>query len=209
MGETDLHRTLMADLIGTLMRYYKGQQVYVSGNLLLFYRQKDKRRHVSPDVLVTKGLGMYPRLNYILWQEKLPPNFVIEITSASTRREDTKDKFELYRDEINVAEYFVFDPNGEYLNPQLQGWRLAGGEYLPIPLVERRMPSEQLGLHLEADGNQLRLYNPATRRWLPTLSEEIEERDQELEKSRRKAAKATEEAKRLQKELDAIKKRKP
>jgi Uma2 family endonuclease len=122
MGESDLHRALMADLIETLMRFYKGEQVYVSGNLLLFYRPGDKRRHVSPDVLVTKGLEAYPRLNYIVWQEKLPPNFVIEITSASTRREDTKDKFKLYRDEIGVAEYFLFDPKGEYLTPQLQGW---------------------------------------------------------------------------------------
>jgi len=38
MAETDLHRDLMVDLIRTLQAYYQAdEQVYVSGNLLVFY----------------------------------------------------------------------------------------------------------------------------------------------------------------------------
>ena len=183
MGETDLHRKVMYDLIETLTAFYKGQQVYVSGNILLFYRPGNKRRHVSPDVMVVKGLETKLRKNYLLWQEELPPNIVMEITSESTRDEDLEDKFEIYRDEVRVAEYFLFDPFNEYLNPQLQGWRLKNGTYSPVETVEGRLFSEQLGLHLQAEGPFLRLFDPQTNRKLPTP----QEREQESGEAARKA----------------------
>ena len=183
MGETDLHRKVMYDLIEILTAFYMGQQVYVSGNMLLFYRPGNKRRHVSPDVMVTKGLEMKLRKNYLLWQEGLPPNIVIEITSESTRDEDVQDKFEIYRDEIRVAEYFLFDPFNEYLKPQLQGWRLKTGAYLPVEAVGGRYFSEQLGLHLQAEGSFLRLFDPQTNRKLLTPQESQQESEEEARKA--------------------------
>jgi hypothetical protein len=171
MGETDLHRNVMFDTIETLKAHFAGQLVYVSGNLLLFYEQGNRRRHVSPDCFVVRGLAQQDRLNYLLWEEGRSPNAVIEITSASTRREDMEQKFVLYRDTIGVAEYFLFDPWQEYLTPPLQGYRLQNGEYVSLPLMDGRMASEQLGLHLEAAGTQLRFFDPATGRWAPTWQE--------------------------------------
>jgi hypothetical protein len=53
MAETDHHRELMEDLIRMLRDWFLRQpQVYVSGNLLLFYVRGNKRRHISPDVFV-------------------------------------------------------------------------------------------------------------------------------------------------------------
>jgi len=101
-GETDLHRTIMIESIESLKLHYAGQQVYVSGNILLFYQPGNRRRHVSPDVLVVKGLAPTPR-NYLLWEEGRPPQVVIEVTSESTRDEDLYDKFEIYRDQVQVA----------------------------------------------------------------------------------------------------------
>ena len=40
--------------------------VYVSGNLLLFYERGNKRRHLSPDVFVVKGVAKHLRENYLL-----------------------------------------------------------------------------------------------------------------------------------------------
>ncbi len=183
MGETDLHRDLMATSIETLKMYYAGQRVYVSGNILLFYRPGNRRRHVSPDVLVTKGLEQRQRENYLLWEEGRPPNIVIEVTSQSTRDEDLEDKFEIYRDEVCVAEYFLFDPRAEYLHPALQGYRLQSGRYERIKRLAVRLPSLELGLHLEWHESQLRFWNPATRFWLPTP----EEARQAAEAERRRA----------------------
>jgi hypothetical protein len=96
---------------------------------------------------------------------------VIEITSKTTRREDQQKKWQLYRDVLQVPEYFQFDPTEDYLKPPLQGFKLLHGEYVPIEPVGERLPSEFLGLHLERDGHQLRLFDPVTGTRLLTGSE--------------------------------------
>jgi Uma2 family endonuclease len=172
MAETDWHRDLMNAIIAILKMWYaKVRRVYVSGNLLLYYVPGNKRKHVAPDVFVVRGVSKRKRLYYLLWEEGKSPNAIIELTSKSTRKEDLDTKFKLYRDVLKVQEYFLFDPFGEYLKPPLRGYRLVNREYVPIEPVAGRFPSEVLGLHLERDGTMLRLYDPATGQWLPTLEE--------------------------------------
>jgi Uma2 family endonuclease len=186
MAETDVHRDLMVALIETLKAFYAATpRVYVSGNLLLFYEKGNKRRHVSPDVFMVKGVAKGDRENYLMWEEGQPPHVVIELTSSSTKSEDTKKKLELYQDTLKVREYFLFDPNGDYLKPRLQGYRLRKGAYQPISEVAGRLPSQVLGLHLERDGNALRLWNPDTQTWLLTPQERIEQAESEVERLRR------------------------
>src|SRR5438105_2260589 len=133
MAETDLHYRLMADSRETLdARYADDPNIYVSGNLLMFYVPENKRRHVAPDVFVVKGVKKKLRDNYLVWEEGKSPDAIIEITSKSTRKEDTSKKFKIYRDILKVREYFLFDPRGDYLQPTLQGYRLARGDYVPI-----------------------------------------------------------------------------
>jgi Uma2 family endonuclease len=176
MGETELHRKKMVDLIDTLEDHFAlDPNVYVSGNLLVFYERGNRRKHVSPDVFVVRGVPKLPiRDNYLIWREGKAPEVVIEVTSKSTRREDERKKSTLYRDVMKVPEYFRFDPTEDYLKPPFQGFRLEGGEYVPITPVAGRLPSEVLGLHLERSGVDLRLYDPAQGRWLPTPRERAE-----------------------------------
>jgi Uma2 family endonuclease len=172
MAETDRHRDLMFDLIKTAQVHYaRDPMVYVSGNLLVFYVPGDKRRHLAPDVFVVKGVSNHERLNYLVWEEGCGPNTVIEITSSSTRSEDTKKKFLLYQNTLRVPEYFLFDPFGDYLRPALQGYRLQRDAYVDIKPIHGRLPSKQLGLHLEQQGPNLRLYDPASGKLLPTPQE--------------------------------------
>ena len=67
----------------------------------------------------------------------------------------------IYRDILKVPEYFQFDPTQDYLKPPLQGFRLVGGPVCPHQPIGGRLPSEALGLHLERDGRELRLFDPA------------------------------------------------
>src|SRR5260370_4266949 len=111
MAETDIHRDLMIDSIQSLEDHYSDDaNVYVSGNLLVFYVRGDRRRHLSPDVFVVRGVPKRKRDNYLIWEEGRGPEFVLENTSKSTREEDVDDKFVLYQDELRVPEYFLFDP---------------------------------------------------------------------------------------------------
>ncbi|HEV2948425.1 MAG TPA: Uma2 family endonuclease [Gemmataceae bacterium] len=190
MAETDWHRILMIDLIQTLDGWFaKDSNAYVSGNLLMFYVEGDRRRHLSPDVFFAKGVTKRKRLYYLVWEEKKGPDLVIELTSKSTRNEDLKKKFHLYQDVLKVAEYFLFDPLGDYLKPPLQGFRLQDGKYEPIAPIKNRLPSQMLRLHMERDGENLRLYDPKSGRWLPTPAEERQELRHEVEELRRQLSK--------------------
>jgi Uma2 family endonuclease len=176
MAESDVHRKNMVDLIETLEDHFAHDpNVYVSGNLLVFYEPGNKRKHVAPDVFLVRGVPkLPPRGNYLVWEEGKGPDLVIELTSRTTQRDDRQKKFELYRDTLKVSEYFLFDPNADWLKPPLQGFRLSGAEYIPIERVGGHfLPSDVLGLHLVRHGFELRLYDPSTSFVLPTRSERL------------------------------------
>jgi hypothetical protein len=169
--------------------------VYVSGNLLLYYERGNKRKHVAPDVFVVRGVPKRPpRDNYLLWEERRGPDVVIEITSKTTRREDQQKKPGLYRDVLRVPEYFQFDPTEDYLRPSLQGHRLRRRRYVPIEPVLGRLPSEALGLHLERDGTQLRLFDPAAGRRLLTRRERLAEAERQTATAAHRAETAARQA---------------
>jgi Uma2 family endonuclease len=191
MAETDLHRELMIDLIETLKAHFEADPMtYVSGDLLLFYEEGNKRKHVAPDVFVVRGVPMRQRSNYLLWEEGKGPDVIIEVTSKTTRREDQTKKRALYREVLRVPEYFLFDPTEDYLKPPMQGYRLVGGDYIPIDRIDGRLPSEVLGLHLQRVGWSLRLYDPELGRWLLTPREAADQ----AEADRRRAEVARERA---------------
>jgi Uma2 family endonuclease len=215
MAETDWHRDLMVNLILTLKMFFAPRpRVYVSGNLLLFYERGNKHRHVSPDVFVVKGVAKHERPHYLLWEERKGPNVVFELTSKTTRKEDLEGKFELYRDVLRVKEYFLFDPLGDYLEPPLRGFRLQKGIYVPLGAVDGRFPSKELGLHLEPNGKELRLYDPDQGKWLPTPQEaeaqarEMARREAEMRQQEEMARKRAEaEVTRLQRELEDLRRK--
>jgi Uma2 family endonuclease len=196
MGESPLHILNIGVTLLTLQNYFKADpMVFVAANMFVYYAKGDRWKHLSPDVFVVRGIpkeAKPPRRAYFIWENK-PLDFALEVTSQSTRAEDVEDKMDLYQNTLKVPEYFLFDPYGEYLSPPLQGYRLAGGVYVRVPLVAGRLPSQVLGLHLEGHEGLLRLYDPAARAWLPTPQEEHMARlDAEaarfLEEEARKAA---------------------
>lgn len=180
MAETDLHLDVMFDLIHALKtRYRDDPDVYVGGNLLLYYVKGDPRFSISPDVLVTPGVGKGRRDTYLLWVEGRMPCFVIEVTSKSTRNEDLEKKKNLY-ERLGVDEYFLFDPREEYLHPRLQGLRLTNGKYQPIPSeADGSLLSRTTGLLLKPEGENLRLIDAETGERLRLVMEEITAREEE------------------------------
>jgi Uma2 family endonuclease len=203
MAETPLHGDNMFELREVLReRYARDPMAYVSGNMMMYYVPNDKRKHISPDVFVSKGIPNTYRDAYFVWVEGKGPDVVFEISSASTRKVDTSKKYRLYQDVLHVSEYFLFDPYEEYLKPSLQGFRLRGGVYAPIEAAEGRLYSEQMGLEMGRVGRFLRLYDPATGQMLLTW----EERHNQAEEARRQAEAQRQqaEAQRLQAEAQRL-----
>jgi Uma2 family endonuclease len=173
MAETPAHRDNISETISTLRRWSPGRgNPYISGNMFVYYVRGDRRKHVAPDVFLVDGVPASYRDCYKTWEEpKSNLDLTIEFTSRSTKEEDLEDKFEIYRDELRVYEYLLFDPYEEYLDPPEQLFRLVNGIYQPVARIDGRLPSEVLGLHFDRQCRDLRLWNPATGLWLPTTRE--------------------------------------
>ena len=180
MAETDLHAQCLIDLRTALDNYFRNDpNVYVSGNLLVYYVEGNPAKSFAPDVFVVRGVPKGQRRTYKLWEEGVVPQVIIELTSRKTWREDLQTKWELYR-ELGVQEYFIFDPAYDYLDDPLVGYRLAGGKYEVLEVNDQRIKSDALGLELVDTGETLRLFDPHSNQLLPT-AQEAQERVAELE----------------------------
>jgi Uma2 family endonuclease len=174
MAETDTHRKQMTYLIDALEDYFRNApNVYVAGNLFVYYREGEPTRVVAPDVFVVKGVPKGNRRTYQVWNEEKGPDVVFELTSRGTQREDLGPKKGIY-EMLKVKEYFIFDPLEEYLKPQLVGFRLEKRGYQRIE--ETPLVSQVLGLALRVEGEMLRLVDPATGEKLLTTLEAQEAR---------------------------------
>ena len=174
MAEDELHLDLMNYAIPALKyRFHLRPDVYVGGNNFLYYEQDNPKARISPDCYVAFGVeAKGHRRFYKVWEENdIAPAVVFEFTSKATQKEDVTFKKPLYEQVLRVAEYFQFDPTGDYLHPRLQGQRLQGGKYQSIELRDDRMFSEQLGLELVVQGDALRFYDPVRAEWLRTYEE--------------------------------------
>lgn len=193
MAEADEHRDQMTDsLLHPLKeRYRDAPQVYISGNLLLYYEEGNPRASVAPDVFVVFGIEKRLRPKYLLWKEGKAPDVTFELTSKSTRKNDPGKKRLLY-EKLGVREYFIFDPERDYLKPPLQGFRLVGKAYVPMTPKDLgddnwELYSEVLGLVLRTDGPTLRLYDPVQGAYLLTRGQEAEARRQAEEQAKLEA----------------------
>ncbi|MEQ8784735.1 MAG: Uma2 family endonuclease [Pirellulaceae bacterium] len=198
MGESDLHRDWMVRIIELLKRRYHGRQVYVSGDLLVYYEEGDPRKFVVPDAFVVKNSDPTQRRVYKLWEESGPPDFVFETTSLSTRRKDEVVKPRIY-ERLGVKEYFLYDPTGEYLKPALQGYRLEDDGYTQLePDSSGALESRELGLLLRLESGALAMFDIQTGQQLHTDAE-TERAAKEAERTARLAAEA--EVERLRNQL--------
>jgi Uma2 family endonuclease len=163
MAETAVHVDVLIYLREALKDYFRAApQVYVAGNMLLYYEEGNPAACVAPDVFVVQGVAKRERRTYRVWEEGQPPTVVFEITSRASRLEDMGTKWALYA-MLGVPEYFLYDPLDEYLQPPLQGFRLQQGEYERIlPGDEGALVSQALRLELRVEERQLRVINPST-----------------------------------------------
>ena len=185
MSENDSQFTVIIETATTLRQQYADRpDVYVGGDMLMYYRMNDNQTRVAPDVFAVFGVtDKRPRQSWIVWREGQPPDFVLEVASPGTWRRDGAAKRDIYA-EMGVTEYWRFDPTGECFSPPLVGERLGNdGQYHPIPLDTDadgylRGHSEVLGLDLCAslDG-RLRLYDPVSGEWLRNHYEEAADRE--------------------------------
>ena len=139
-----------------------------------------------PDLLV--AFGVYPELyedsnGYIISEQGKPPDFVLEVASASTGDTDTGAKRDDYA-RMGIPEYWRFDQTGEHHGERLAGDRLVGDAYQPMLIEELAegvlqgySPALNLLLRWQAGG--LGWHDPATGEHIATFTGERARADAE------------------------------
>ena len=205
MAETPIHWLATVDATYPLRLFYQDRgDVYVASDMFVYYVEGDLRRNVVPDVWVAFGVPKLPeRRTWLIWLEGKGPDFVLEITSKSTKREDEVRKKKLY-EELGVKEYWQFDPTGDYLDPILKGRELGlDGKYCDLVLKERDgvlYHRSLLGLELCLEGERLFYFDPVRNVRLVTPAEEQDAR-QKAEKAMQSAEEARQAAE-LERDLE-------
>lgn len=126
--------------------------------------------HVIPDCLIAFDVdtdAVWRRVGYDPLQNGKPPDFVIEVASRRTHRNDTMRKRDIYQ-RIGVPEYWRFDPEGgRYYGQVIIGERLVNGQYERFPLTEYNdgsvgATSSVLNLNFRSRDNRFRVHDPET-----------------------------------------------
>ena len=132
-----------------------------------------------PDLLVAFDAdpAAYEASNgYIISEQGKPPDFVLEVASASTADTDIGAKRDDYA-RMLMPEYWRFDKTGQYHGTRLAGERLVNGVYVPIDIEELSEDvlqgySDVLGLYLRWERGELGWYDPATGQHIATFDTE-------------------------------------
>ena len=147
--------------------------------------QDNRSRARRPDLLIAFNVSPedYQASNgYIISEQGKPPDFVLEVASASTADIDTGDKRGDYA-ALGIPEYWRFDETGEHHDVKLAGDRLVEGRYEPVPIEELTDGSLQgysvaLNLNLRWENDQLAWYDPATGRPILTFEDQRDRADE-------------------------------
>jgi Uma2 family endonuclease len=177
MAETPLHVRAIMLLHQALEDLFHGRDdVYIASDQFWYWEEGNSDARVAPDVMVIVGArprDPRERRSFKSWEEGgAIPAVVFEMASEGTWQDDIEDKFDRY-EELGVREYFLFDPEGEYLVPVLQGYRLHGSAYRRIRASGGELASE-FGFRLRAEETMLRLIDAATALPILTRSEAVE-----------------------------------
>jgi Uma2 family endonuclease len=153
VAETFDHLYAILITIEVLRLYLQHEQACILGNQFLYYEEGSPTKRCAPDVMVIFGVEPGSRDNYKIWEEIQIPRVAFEMTSPGTKNEDEGFKKKLYA-EIGIAEYWQFDPKGQWIKEKLRGFRLVNGVYEPIVNGQ----SLGLGLRLEVTGKLISFY---------------------------------------------------
>jgi Uma2 family endonuclease len=134
--ESQKHVQQMTDLIQSLKLGMPREDVFIGGNMFLYFSQLQSRRNDfrGPDVFVVVGVDPHERRSWVVWEEDgRAPDLIIELLSGSTEAEDRGRKMEVYAGSLRVPEYYLFDP----VDGRLEAYALQPGDRR----YTRRQPS--------------------------------------------------------------------
>ena len=209
LAETYIHLYAILVTLEVLRQYLEGQQATVLADQFLYYAQGLPKLRVAPDVMVIFDVAPGGRDNYKIWEEGQVPAVIFEVTSAGTQAQDQSFKKTLY-EQLEVQEYWLFDPKGEWIAEQLRGYRLHRGQYELItdgrsqPLQLRLQAEDQLIAFYREDTGEKLLIPSELRQALQAENQARQQAEERAEQERQRAEQAELQVQQLQERLRSL-----
>jgi Uma2 family endonuclease len=192
MADNTLQYEWIVRLVSNLKHLFRGQTVFVAGDLLWYPQQVTvpPAPAQAPDVMVVLGRPDGERRSYKQWEEEnLAPQVVFEILSESNSAREMLNKQKFYR-QYGVLEMFFYDPESQDF------WGLVrphqDQEFEPITPLNFPWTSPLLGVRFELLADGLALFHPNGERFQnpETLFEErdLAQRERDLAQRERDLA---------------------
>jgi Uma2 family endonuclease len=198
LAETGIHVEAIIALFMLLRAHFKNRDdILIGSNNFFYYMEGNTKHRFAPDLYVVIGVNSAPRRVYKMWQEKVAPSAIFEISSRKTRREDIGRKKDLCAS-LGVREYYLFDPENDYLKPPFQGFELIRGAYRPMrPQNDGTLLSGCLGLKLKDVNGRIAIYDAKTGAKVLGPAEERDQAVAARDRAEAENARMREEIKRL------------
>ncbi len=148
------------------------------------WRPSQQRDQRIPDLLIAFNVDLEVAIaqnGYAILDQGKPPDFVLEVASVSTARNDYTSRRVDYA-AFGIPEYWRFDPTGgRRHDAPLAGDILVDGVYRPIEIIQRDEShlwghSPVLDLDLCWENGELNWWDPAAGSYFSTYEERLEAR---------------------------------
>ena len=161
--EGDFHSGPLRAVQDALRAIFDGRDdMYFASDMGLFFEKGNRRAVVVPDLVVVFGATRRSRNSLKLWEEPNAPDFVMEVISEDSLRNDMDYKPPLYA-ALGVTEYWTFDSLGRIPTPIIARRLTDAGTYEAIPQApDGSYHSDVLGFDLRNDPSGLGVRDAAT-----------------------------------------------
>jgi Uma2 family endonuclease len=198
--ESSQHWAQLALLVDCLEFLWRDRQdFFVGANLSVYYNEETPhhRAFIGPDFFLVNHTQHRPRRSWAVWLEGgRYPDLIIELLSPDTAATDRTRKKRFYQDTFRTPEYFWFSP----FTLEFAGFTWTAQGYREIPADHRGWRySQELGLYLGVDAEQLRYFTPEGDK-VPTSAEAAEQAQGQAARAQREAQHAQQEAQHAQQE---------
>lgn len=169
MGETTIHLKQILLLFSLLDSFFRtDRNTFVAADLIVYYEEANPRTWYAPDVFVCFGVEKKERRTFKTWEEGVFPQVVFEIASDGTFENDLGGKRLEYA-RLGVEEYYLLDPEREYLPSPLMAFHRQNGRLVSVQVEDGRVLSPLLSLEIVDTGKSFRLFNPQTQEFLQAV----------------------------------------
>ncbi len=169
MGETAFHFKFIRLLSALLESFFLSRSdVLTAANMMVYFDKGSINKWLAPDIFVCFGVENTLRRSFKTWEEGVFPQIVFEIASESTFEKDLGEKRLSYA-RLGVEEYYLLDPEREYLPSPLMAFRRENGRLVSVNIEDNRAFSPIMNLEIIDTGKSFRLFDPERKEFLKAV----------------------------------------